>query len=39
MKALIVEQTRRKASGCRDFRMPIRPGQDHKILDDLKNKT
>jgi len=39
MKALIVEQTRRKALGRKDFRMPMRPDHGHKMLDDLKKKT
>jgi len=39
MQALIVEQTRRKASGRKDFRMPMRPDHGHKMLDDLKKKT
>ncbi|WP_196809421.1 mannonate dehydratase [Gillisia sp. JM1] len=39
MKALIVEQTRRKVLGRKDFRMPMRPDHGHKMLDDLKKKT
>jgi mannonate dehydratase len=39
MKALIVEQTRRKASGRKDYRIPMRSNHGHKILDDLKKKT
>ena len=39
MKALILEQNRRKAEGRKDLRMPFRPDHGHKMLDDLKKKT
>lgn len=39
MKALIKEQDKRKASGRKDTRMPLRPDHRHKMLDDLRKKT
>jgi mannonate dehydratase len=39
MKALVNEQEKRKASGRKDTRMPMRPDHGHKMLDDLKKKT
>ena len=39
MKALVKEQEKRKASGRKDTRMPLRPDHGHKMLDDLRKKT
>ncbi|EAS19271.1 mannonate dehydratase [Flavobacteria bacterium BBFL7] len=39
MKALILEQEKRKKAGRADLRMPFRPDHGHKMLDDLKKKT
>ncbi|NNF33251.1 MAG: mannonate dehydratase [Saprospiraceae bacterium] len=39
MKALIVEQRRRKSAGRKDVRMPMRPDHGHQMLDDLHKKT
>ena len=39
MKALILEQEKRKAAGRVDVRMPMRPDHGHKMLDDLRKKT
>ena len=39
MKALIVEHEKRKSSGRKDLRMPMRPDHGHKMLDDLRKKT
>ncbi|WP_372745180.1 mannonate dehydratase [Lutibacter sp.] len=39
MKALILEQEKRKAAGRVDLRMPMRPDHGHKMLDDLRKKT
>lgn len=39
MKALVAEQEKRKATGRKDIRMPMRPDHGHKMLDDLKKKT
>lgn len=39
LKALVVEQQKRKAMGRKDVRMPFRPDHGHKMLDDLKKKT
>jgi D-mannonate dehydratase (EC 4.2.1.8) len=38
MKALILEQQQRIASGRADIRMPFRPDHGHKMLDDLHKK-
>lgn len=39
MKALVSEQEKRKKSGRKDLRMPMRPDHGHKMLDDLRKKT
>ncbi|WP_149277022.1 mannonate dehydratase [Pareuzebyella sediminis] len=39
MKALVEEQEKRKKSGRKDYRMPMRPDHGHKMLDDLRKKT
>lgn len=39
MKALVLEQQKRSATGRKDLRMPFRPDHGHKMLDDLKKKT
>ncbi|WP_205667144.1 mannonate dehydratase [Arenibacter latericius] len=39
LKALILEQKKRKAMGRKDLRMPMRPDHGHKMLDDLRKKT
>ena len=39
MKALLVEQKRRKDAGRKDIRMPMRPDHGHQMLDDLSKKT
>ena len=39
MKALILEQQKRVATGRKDTRMPFRPDHGHKMLDDLHKKT
>ena len=39
MKALILEQRKRKANGRNDLRMPMRPDHGHQMLDDLHKKT
>jgi mannonate dehydratase len=39
MKALVLEQEKRKKAGRADLRMPFRPDHGHKMLDDLKKKT
>lgn len=39
LKALLIEQEKRKAVGRKDFNMPMRPDHGHKMLDDLKKKT
>ena len=39
MKALILEQRKRKAAGRADLRMPMRPDHGHQMLDDLSKKT
>lgn len=39
MKALILEQRKRKTKGRADLRMPMRPDHGHQMLDDLNKKT
>ena len=39
MKALVLEQNKRKKLGRKDVSMPIRPDHGHKMLDDLHKKT
>ncbi len=39
MRALVMEQNRRVASGRTDYRMPMRPDHGHQMLDDLSKKT
>ncbi len=39
MKALVLEQNKRKAEGRKDTAMPMRPDHGHKMLDDLRKKT
>ncbi len=39
MKALVLEQRKRKSSGRKDLRMPMRPDHGHQMLDDLHKKT
>lgn len=39
MKALILEQEKRKTAGRKDVRMPMRPDHGHKMLDDLHKDT
>ncbi|MBS9461835.1 mannonate dehydratase [Flagellimonas sp. 389] len=39
MKALINEHEKRKSTGRKDLRMPMRPDHGHKMLDDLHKKT
>lgn len=39
MKALIYEQEKRKVTGRKDIRMPMRPDHGHQMLDDLHKKT
>ncbi|MVN91101.1 mannonate dehydratase [Mucilaginibacter aquatilis] len=39
MKALVLEQKKRKAADEKHLRMPFRPDHGHKMLDDLHKKT
>jgi mannonate dehydratase len=39
IKALVLEQKKRKTAGRKDLRMPMRPDHGHKMLDDLYKKT
>ncbi len=39
MKALVLEQDKRIASGRQDYRLPMRPDHGHQMLDDLEKET
>ncbi|MEW4925204.1 mannonate dehydratase [Algibacter sp. 2305UL17-15] len=39
VKAILVEEQRRKAEGRKDFAIPVRPDHGHQMLDDLHKKT
>ncbi len=39
MKALLLEQRKRKESGRPDYRLPMRPDHGHRMLDDLNKIT
>lgn len=39
MKALLIEQQRRKEAGRKDIRMPMRPDHGHQMLDDLQKQN
>lgn len=39
MRAIIIEQKRRKAEGQINFNIPMRPDHGHKMLDDLHKET
>lgn len=39
VKELILEQKRRRKSGLKNYRMPMRPDHGHQMLDDLTKKT
>jgi mannonate dehydratase len=39
MKALVLEQRKRKSVGRKDVRMPMRPDHGHQMLDDLHKRT
>ena len=39
IKALVMEQNKRKAAGREDRNMPMRPDHGHQMLDDLSKKT
>ncbi|MEL6558682.1 MAG: mannonate dehydratase [Bacteroidota bacterium] len=39
VKLLFTEQSKRKAAGRSDFRIPMRPDHGHQMLDDLQKKT
>ena len=39
VKALVVEQQKRKLKGRKDFNIPMRPDHGHQMLDDLGKKT
>ena len=38
MKALLVEQNRRKDADRQDYRLPFRPDHGHRMLDDLTTR-
>ena len=39
MKALLLEQRKRKENGRQDYRLPMRPDHGHRMLDDLQKVT
>ena len=39
VKALVLEERKRKAAGRADFQLPFRPDHGHQMLDDLHKKT
>lgn len=39
MKAVVLEERRRKAAGMKDALIPVRPDHGHQMLDDLHKKT
>ncbi|TWO34618.1 mannonate dehydratase [Seonamhaeicola sediminis] len=39
VKAVVLEERRRKAAGMKDYAIPVRPDHGHQMLDDLKKKT
>ena len=39
MRALLLEQTKRRENSRADLRLPMRPDHGHQMLDDLKKKT
>ncbi|OBX26045.1 D-mannonate dehydratase [Gelidibacter algens] len=39
LKAIIIEQKRRKSEGQTNFNIPMRPDHGHKMLDDLTKET
>ncbi len=39
VKAILIEEKRRKAAGMTDFAIPVRPDHGHQMLDDLHKKT
>ncbi|RED45726.1 mannonate dehydratase [Seonamhaeicola aphaedonensis] len=39
VRAIVLEERRRKAKGMKDFAIPVRPDHGHQMLDDLKKKT
>ena len=39
IKAIIDEERKRKAAGCKILEIPIRPDHGHQMIDDLRKKT
>ncbi|MFB9054194.1 mannonate dehydratase [Formosa undariae] len=39
VKAIVLEERRRKAEGKKDWNIPMRPDHGHQMLDDLNKKT
>ncbi|MDW5289779.1 mannonate dehydratase [Formosa sp. PL04] len=39
VKAIVLEERKRKADGKKDWNMPMRPDHGHQMLDDLHKKT
>ena len=38
-REIVLEENRRKAAGCSDWQIPMRPDHGHQMLDDLKKVT